>query len=48
MHLIKQTSFACGLLALISLAMLTTVALADGRYHKDGPVLNVSAIAVLK
>jgi hypothetical protein len=44
MQLIRQTSFACALLALISLAMLTTVALADGRYHKDGPVVNVAAI----
>jgi hypothetical protein len=44
MRLIRQTSFSCALLALISLAMLTTVALADGRFHKDGPVVNVAAI----
>jgi hypothetical protein len=44
MNLIKETSFACALLSLISLAMLATVALADGRNYNDGPVVNVAAI----
>jgi hypothetical protein len=41
---IRHTFTAFSLLSLVSLAMLATVALADGRNYNDGPVVNVSAI----
>jgi hypothetical protein len=41
---VRHTYVAFSLLSLLSLAMLATVALADGRNYNDGPVVNVSAI----
>jgi hypothetical protein len=41
---IGHTHVAFSLLSLLSLAMMATVALADGRNYNDGPVVNVSAI----
>jgi hypothetical protein len=41
---VRHTYVAFSLLSLLSLAMLATVALADGRNYNDGPVVNVAAI----
>jgi hypothetical protein len=41
---IGHTHVAFSVLSVLSLAMLATVALADGRNFNDGPVVNVAAI----
>ena len=41
---ITRSHLAYSLLSSLSLATLTTVALADGRDYNDGPVVNVAAI----